>query len=71
MQFATQDQQNATQVQKYIAIFTIKYPITTYILRPNSSNLQLFAIQNFESKLLPVYKFLSMLYNTVLMGLWA
>ncbi len=31
VQFATQDQQNATQVQKCIAVFTIKYPITIYI----------------------------------------
>ncbi len=28
VQFATQDQQNATQVQKCIALFTIAYPIT-------------------------------------------
>ncbi len=27
----TQDQQNATQVQKCIAVFTIKYPIAVYI----------------------------------------
>ncbi len=31
VQFAPQDQQNATQVQKCIAVFTIKYPITIYI----------------------------------------
>ncbi len=31
MQFATQDQQNATQVQKSIAGFTIKYALTIYI----------------------------------------
>ncbi len=31
VQFATQDRQNATQVQKCIAVLTIKYPITIYI----------------------------------------
>ncbi len=31
VQFATQDQQNAAQVQKCIAVFTIKYPVKIYI----------------------------------------
>ena len=45
VQFATQDQKNATQVQKCIAIF-----------KKNSSKLEfimVIAMQNFESKLFP------------------
>ena len=37
VQFATQDQRNATQVQKCIAAFTIKYPITIYIYQMTMS----------------------------------
>ncbi len=53
VQFATQDQKNATPAQKCIAIFniTICYYIVLFI--PFSSKRECFAMQNFESKLFP------------------
>ena len=56
VQFATQDQINATQVQQCIAIFNIKICYYAKYFIPISSNLEFFAMQNFESKLFPGLK---------------
>ena len=53
VQFATQDQKNATQVQKRIAIFNIKISYYAVLLIPLSSKLEFVVMQNFESKLFP------------------
>ncbi len=55
MQFATQDQKNATPVQKCIATFNIKICYYIVLFIPISSKLDFFAMQNFESKLFPDY----------------
>ncbi len=57
VQFATQDQKSATQIQNvYIAIFNIKicYYVVPFI--PISSKLEFFVMQNFESKLFPAIR---------------
>ncbi len=55
MQFATQDQKNATPVQKCIAIFNIavNYAITFYFSYQFLQSWSFLAMQNFESKLFP------------------
>ena len=57
VQFATQDQKNATPVQKCMAIFNIKICYYTVLFIPISSRLELFAMQNFESELFSVHAF--------------
>ena len=53
VQFATQNQINATQVQQLMAIFNIKICYYDEHFIPISSKLEFFAMQNFESKLFP------------------
>ena len=53
VQFATQDQKNAKQLQRCIAIFNIKicYYVVLFISIP--SKMEFFAMQNSKSKLFP------------------
>ncbi len=53
VQFTTQDQKNATPVQKCIAIFNIKICYYVVLFIPIASKLEFFAMPNFESKLFP------------------
>ncbi len=57
VQFATQDQKNATQVLKRIAIFIIKLCYYAVLFITISSKVEFFAMQNSESKLFPVYQY--------------
>ncbi len=54
VQFATQDQKNATSVQKCTAIFNIKICYYVVFFIQISSKLEFLAMQNFQSKLFPV-----------------
>ncbi len=57
MQFATQDQKNATPVQKCMVIFNIKICYYVVLFITISSRLEFLAMQNFESKLFPDFIF--------------
>ena len=51
VQFATEDQKNAKQLQRCIAIFNIK--ICYYVVLVISISSECFAMQNSESKMFP------------------
>ncbi len=50
VQFATEDQKKFYSSSRYIAIFNIKICYYVVLFLPISSKLDIFAMQNFESK---------------------